>query len=201
MKRLAEERGDDLETMTPAEIKTLKEDAQQRFLATAFLLGADKQRYGKLITETENDYLKTGDPSTFPTTVTQVCSLLTHNKGLRNNNYAGSNDGVAFAHMSSDEVTLANAGAARNLDNIRCNTCGQMGHYANRCPNKQGQQPAAPPQAQGQGQIGQQLLMAGVEHGVFDDYDDFSGFTFTVIGEQAGHDRNVGITLSNDKQG
>jgi len=61
-----------------------------------FLYKSDRQRYGKYITEKENEILQKKDP--FPKTVEDMCRLL---EGWKNNNkhnrFSEANDGVAFA--------------------------------------------------------------------------------------------------------
>ena len=79
-----------------------------RYLAVAFLLGADRMRFGTMIEEIENEYLGNRDVnsnfSTYKRTVAEAYNYLcNHKKDPRNlirflNNSAGEpNTGVAFA--------------------------------------------------------------------------------------------------------
>ena len=51
-----------------------KKDAQDRYLAVAFLLGSDRSRYGKLIENLENEFLQ--GRNNYPKTVTSAYNLL-----------------------------------------------------------------------------------------------------------------------------
>jgi cysteine synthase len=55
---LAKERNLNALTLTEAEKNTLKNDAWERYLAVALLLHSDQVRYGALIREIENNYLR-----------------------------------------------------------------------------------------------------------------------------------------------
>ena len=80
--KLATARGEDIATLTSLQLKVLEIDSRERYLAVAFLLGADRQRYGKLIIDIENNFLKSGDDGEFPNTVTQAFGFLTHYKDI-----------------------------------------------------------------------------------------------------------------------
>jgi hypothetical protein len=58
IKSVATERGIDLDTATDTTKALLKDVAQQRYLAVAFLLGSDRTRFGRLIENMENDFLQ-----------------------------------------------------------------------------------------------------------------------------------------------
>ena len=59
-----------------SKLAELKHTTQVRYLAVAFLLGADRSRYGRLIEDLENDFLQ--GRNNFPTTLTGAYSLLTN---------------------------------------------------------------------------------------------------------------------------
>ena len=131
---LAKERGIDIDTATPETVKGLRVEAQERYLAVAFILGADKKRFNQLLTEMENDYLKYQTPSAYPQTVTQAYRWLLryHKERGYTPKHVGSNE-IAFNHVESagaDGVLLAN----RNVSTITCHNCGKKGHYKSDCP-------------------------------------------------------------------
>jgi hypothetical protein len=70
------EKGYDYDTMSEAEKEEVEKEAQGRYLAVAFVLGADRLRYGRLIENLENDYLQ--GQNNYPTTVTAAYNLLTN---------------------------------------------------------------------------------------------------------------------------
>jgi hypothetical protein len=93
---------------TDVERTTAMKTATERYLAVAFLLGSDKLRYGTLIEEIENKYLRNkGNSSTagtYPTTVAEAYDYLCNYKKdprhltrlLGQNTGANLNTGVAF---------------------------------------------------------------------------------------------------------
>ena len=84
MSQMALERDLDMAVMLPAETDMLRREAQDRYLAVAFLMGADKQRFGALLTETENEYLKKRNLNSYPATITEAYSwLLRYQNGYR----------------------------------------------------------------------------------------------------------------------
>jgi hypothetical protein len=154
-----------------------KKEAQERYLAVAFVLGSDRNRFGKLIEHLENSYLQ--GQNLYPRTVTAAYHLLTNWKQERLMPAMSSgNDGVTFANIEDgreEGETLANAGhAKRNANNGRngnskqdqqqgkqgnevvCHKCGKPGHYAPDCTTKE-------PNQQGARQSAEQMLMTGIE--------------------------------------
>lgn len=72
-----------------------KVTATNRYLAVGFLTGADHNRYGKLIEELGNDYLKQMDM--YPKTIVEAYNLLVnYQQDPRNMVQIGTNDSVAF---------------------------------------------------------------------------------------------------------
>jgi hypothetical protein len=81
-----------------------------------------------------------------------------------------SNDGVAFAILGGSERN----NAPKDLSHIKCYNCQKMGHYSNKCPDKEERQ-----------ESGTSQLMTGVEG--FGDYDDpYVNFQF-LQAEIVGH--------------
>jgi hypothetical protein len=76
---LADETGLDVSTLTKEERQDVRLAARERYLATAFILGADQYRYGKMIRDIENEYLFGLDK--YPKTVTAAYNLLLNWKG------------------------------------------------------------------------------------------------------------------------
>jgi hypothetical protein len=140
--------------------------ARERYLACAFIAGADRQRYGKLIEDLENDHTQKQDR--YPKNLVDAYGLLLNWKQNPQNlmGVIGTNsDGVAFSQEGIETgTTLANVDGGRTPSGkfwpgITCYQCRKEGHYSNEV------QPA--------GQTGIQLLMAGVENGAFEDSSSY----------------------------
>jgi hypothetical protein len=168
--------------MTVEEKNKIKVEARERYLATVFILGADRRRYNGLICDIENNYLN--GTNKYPKTMTSAFNLLVNWKGdpTRITRHRIS-DGVAF---TIDGVALTTLGRPRrDVSTVECHNCCEMGHYAYDCkkPKKQ---------------TGDQLLMSGIMSGEFDAIHDLEGFSF--FNEDKGL-RSVGTTLNNDSHG
>jgi hypothetical protein len=120
--------------------------SQDKYLAVAFLLGSDQNRYRKLIKNLENDY--TQGQNCCPKTLTTAYSLLTNWKQDAHNNlqFLGpAKDGMSFTNTdgNDNEDRSLNTNARKpksewlkDRANITCHMCLQKGHYANECTNK-----------------------------------------------------------------
>jgi hypothetical protein len=177
--------------LSTTNILALKKEAQEQYLATAFLLSANRGRYGRLIEDLERDYLQGQDR--YPKTITAAFGLLTNWKQNTTESIEGPNDGVSF-HNNTDEnedgeepdMALATDGQrksnykGKNYDKskVSYHRCGKKGHYAPECD-----------QEHQECQTGKQLLTAGVANGEFDQ-DYHVTFQF--------HQRNVGTTTHPD---
>jgi hypothetical protein len=128
VKEYAKVKGVDFETLSNEALKKLKEETYERYLATSFVLAADRSRYGRLIESLENDYLQGRD--NYPTTLTSAYNLLTNWKQDPRNlmrSIGPVNDGVSFATTDG----------TKDKSHIQCHKCKQYGHYANKCKQAQ----------------------------------------------------------------
>jgi hypothetical protein len=200
VKQVAHEKGKTMATVTEEDRK----EAQERYLAVAFVLGSDRSRFGRLIEHLENSYLQ--GQNLYPKTVTAAYHLLTNWKQERlGPTVPTSSDGVAFANIEDSQggegETLANAGQqsrgrqgtnnnkgsggkpdqGKQGSEVVCHRCGKPGHYAPDCPTKDAQPEGA---NQGPRQSAEQMLMAGIVNGEFDD-DEIRAFQFFQSGEQS----------------
>ncbi len=127
--------------------------ATSRYLAVAFLLGADKIRYGTLVEEIENEYLRNKGSSstagTYPTSIAEsydyLCNYKRDPKNLtrllgQNPGGHNLNTGVAFAqdgardgdNIVSREQTLTTHGGTSIRKKV-CRRCGTDGHTSIEC--------------------------------------------------------------------
>ena len=114
------------DALGPDELAKITTNANQHAKATAFLLGSDRTRYGKLIEDLENDYLQ--GSNNYPKTVIAAYNLLTNWKqDIRHGWHAPTADGVAFA-------TDGKKSTGKKPVNVTCHKCGIKGHYATDCP-------------------------------------------------------------------
>jgi len=105
-----------------------KEEAQDRLLARAFLMGADKRRFGSLLEEYNNSYVAGTDK--YPKSLEATLKLLS--------NYQDSNSGLEKG-LDGKETGLGASFAQkgkRDLSKIQCHSCKEYGHYASNCPNQ-----------------------------------------------------------------
>jgi hypothetical protein len=167
--------GNTTATAATDELNATKEGAIEEYLAMAFLMGADRNRYGKLIEDLENAFTQGQD--NYPRTVTGAYTMLTTWKQRNIVHVLGSaSEGVSFANVegggSDDEnnvegeIALTNDGkkSAKRAGkaHITCFNCNEMGHYSNECPKER--------------LTGKHHLMAGMAAGEFD--NNVSEFTF-----------------------
>jgi hypothetical protein len=176
VKQILARDGNTTATAATDELNAAREGAIEEYLAMAFLMGADRNRYGKLIEDLENAFTQGQD--NYPRTVTGAyASMLTTWKQRNIVHVLGSaSEGVSFANIdggdSDDEndvegeISLTNDGkkpAKRAGEaHITYFNCNKMGHYSNECPKER--------------LTGKQDLMAGMAAGEFD--DNGSEFSF-----------------------
>jgi hypothetical protein len=169
-------------TATEAERLRVSAAARERYLATAFIMGADRRRFGRLLLDIENSFLRNTD--IYQKTMTAAFNLLANwNEEASRTNRVVS-DGVAF---TNDSMTLATPGRPwRDIATVKCHNCGVMGHYSSDCPTPRRQTG------------GDQMLMAGVESGKLNKLlgGSYSGFNFL---NDADENRQDGIALNVDQ--
>ena len=124
-------------------------------MACAFILGADRNRYGKLIEDLENSC--TQGTNKYPADLTTAYKLLVNWKQDPRNqiqvvrqastNNSNNRPGeLVFTNVGSTETgshclttagtTNTNATTGNEYPSIRCYNCQRMGHYASSCPNE-----------------------------------------------------------------
>ena len=69
-----------------------KKEAKEAYMAMAFISGANRIKYGRLIEELENSYLK-GNKNEYPKTVTDAYNLLLNYKNDPRNHSGGNTGG------------------------------------------------------------------------------------------------------------
>jgi hypothetical protein len=169
-----------------AERAEVAKEAQDEYLAVAFLLHADRTRYSSMLQDYKNDFLQGQD--NYPKTITAAYNVLTNwkqdpHKVLHGN----ANDGVSFSNVAAgldsidepgSEITLATNASEpkkdyqrRDKSQVTCHRCRKNGHFTNECDGERAERQP------NERQTGEQMLMAGIETGEFDN-DPGVGFTF-----------------------
>jgi hypothetical protein len=107
------------------DVQTLTQEVVE---ATMYLDSANKTRYGNLMKDLENDYLK--DRDNFPRDIVGTQNLLLNYKGAEVPNPGrtqSSNDGVLFAQQTSTKPKPTRDG--RMHAGIICRDCNEAGHF------------------------------------------------------------------------
>ena len=123
---------EDLDIALIAEkIEEVYNDAKEQQMACAFILSADRARFGRLIEELENSFVEGNDR--FPKTLEAAHKRLEYWKqDPRNLTRAvgADTEGVAFAQNGDSKKVV-------DVTQITCFHCNEKGHYANKCPKRE----------------------------------------------------------------
>ena len=116
------------ENATVDQIATAEAEGKEQLLAVIMMTGSNQKKYGRLVEDTANDYLKGADR--YPRTMTQTANLL-NNWRQDPRNYAqvlgAVNDGVAFAQGGEER------GGGGGQGTVTCYRCGRPNHIAPYC--------------------------------------------------------------------
>jgi Reverse transcriptase (RNA-dependent DNA polymerase)/Zinc knuckle len=131
----------DVEAMNDDQAAGVRRDAKELFLATIFLMNADRRRYKELQIVTQNDY--TRGHNNYPRTLVAAYELINgYTSMYRGPSLPRGNDGVSF-HNSGESGGSENAAGTVNANaggkaNVKCRKCKELGHYERECPNGEG---------------------------------------------------------------
>ena len=105
-----------LGTASATEKKEAMAQAKEQYLATAFIMGADRRRYGSLIEDLENQYAKTKEQ--WPQTLTDAYALLCNWRQDRRNilNAIEETTGISYAMASDDAIPSHRADSREGVD-------------------------------------------------------------------------------------
>ena len=86
------------------DVKAAKKGAREEYMATLFIVNSDKSRFGNLIQELENDFVKSND--NYPGTLTGAYTLLANRKEDPRYQFASAtaqDNSIAFVQANDDE--------------------------------------------------------------------------------------------------
>jgi len=102
---------------TEDQLKDSLNHVEEEHHAIIFLYNSDRQKFGKYITEKENENIQKKDP--FPKTIEDMCRVLAGSKNDNKHNQAyDANDRVAFA--TTDTGTNKSKGKNKKVTCFKC---------------------------------------------------------------------------------
>jgi hypothetical protein len=118
---------------TEEQLTAARKRIQDKTIAYGILVRADRSRFGKLIEEIENDFLKGNND--YPEMLTEAYNLLVNYMSYNNNKWTigqGGLDHVIF--LADGKRQKQEGGESRHFPHIKCFKCNQFGHYKSDCP-------------------------------------------------------------------
>jgi hypothetical protein len=116
---------------TQQQYKMARENIMNQKIACRTLTRADRGRYGKLIEEVENTYLKGNNH--YPHTPTKAYNLLVNYKNYSANKRTAVRGRLEQVAFVTDGKKLK---TGKEFSHIECFKCGEMGHYKSDCQEK-----------------------------------------------------------------
>jgi len=117
---------------TEEQLAAVRKRIQDKTVAYGILVRADRSRFGKLIEEIENDFLKGNND--YPVTPTEAYNLLVNYRSYSNNKRTVGQGGLDHVAFLSEGKRQKQESESRYFLHIKCFKCNQFGHYKSDCP-------------------------------------------------------------------